>query len=110
MTQRLHAPTTAPAPADAADAIDFPGFLRTQRGLYISHADFLSFVGRAAAKSGTAGDDAAQAWLTRHGLPADLARLSPPHVSRALFLAQRIIAPHLANGNGRGRQSAPARR
>jgi hypothetical protein len=90
--------------------LDFPGFLRTAQGLYISHADLLEFVGRAAAKSGIAGADAAQAWLTRHGLPADLARLSPSQVSRALFLAQRIIAPHLTNGNSRGRQSAPARR
>jgi hypothetical protein len=110
MTQRPYAPTTAPAPADAADAITFPGFLRTQRGLYITHADFLAYIGRAAATSGIAGADTAQAWLTRRGFPADLARLSPSQVSRALFLAQRAIAPHLANGNGRSRQGAPARR
>jgi hypothetical protein len=110
MTQRPHAPTTAPAPADTADTLDFPGFLRTQRGLYISHADFLAFVGRAAATSAIAEADTAQAWLARHGLPADLSRLSPSQVSRVLFLAQRTFAPHLASGNGRGRQGAPARR
>jgi hypothetical protein len=102
--------TTAPTPADTADTLDFPGFLRTQRGLYITHADFLAYIGHAAATSAIAEADTAQAWLACHGLPADLARLSPSQVSRALFLAQRTIAPHLANGNGRSRQGAPARR
>jgi hypothetical protein len=97
------------SPNDTAAVPGYPGFLQTLRGLYITHADFLGFIRRAAEKEGIRGDDPARAWLARRGLPTDPDRLTRAQVSLALFEAQKIIAPQVAqemaraarNGNHR---------
>jgi hypothetical protein len=73
---------------------DYPGFLRTLRGAYISHADFLAFIGRAARLRGYTGDDAPRQWLRDNRLPTRLDSMTPRDTSRALFLAHRVLVAH----------------
>jgi hypothetical protein len=103
-------PTPAPSkPAesgapDAGGAAQAPAparFLTCADDSVITHDDFLAFIGRAAAQEHPDRPDP-RAWLARRGFPADLARLSPAQASRALAIAQRIIAPHLARQARRG--------
>jgi len=70
---------------------EFPGFLVTAKGRYITHADFLAFIGRAAKYEGFDGDDPVRAWLRAHKYPADLEQLTPTQVSYALSAAQAVI-------------------
>jgi hypothetical protein len=99
-----HAPPDLP---DRATDPDYPGFLRTARGQYITVRDFLAFIERAAEKDGTAGPDRARAWLQARGFPADIDRLTPRDVSLALLAAQKVIAPHIAAGQRNGRPHGP---
>lgn len=68
--------------------IDFPGFLRSAEGGYLTVEGFLTFVaGASSAKSET--KERAIAWLKRQGVTGPVEALSPQEVSRLIEAAKK---------------------
>jgi len=85
---------TPPTPLvpERKTSTQFPGFLETADGRYITQTDFLTFIGRAAAiNGGTGSNDPAGTWLRAHELPVPPAPLTPAQVTMALRAAESVF-------------------
>lgn len=70
--------------------IDFPSFLRSAEGGYLTVEGFLTFVaGASSAKSET--KERAIAWLKRQRVTGPVEALSPQEVSRLIEAAKKVI-------------------
>jgi len=68
----------------------YPGLFQTAEGGWMTHKDFLSFIGGASpGESDTT--ERAMAWLRRQGVTGPIESLSPEDVSRLCAAAQKII-------------------
>lgn len=81
---------------------EFPGFLRTVEGGYITHKDFLTFIAGASTAQGNM-EARAKAWLRKQGVTGPIEALSPQEVTRLTEAAKKVILARV----GRERRAIP---